>query len=79
MGNPFYNFTLASTGAPVYIDITTIESFYRYIDPKIDDGEVECTIISTANESNWAVEEEPDLIFDYISNFIDAEKLGYTP
>lgn len=79
MGNPFYNFTLVSTGAPIYIDVNTIDTFYKYLDPKVDEGEVECTIINTTNDGSWAIEEDPEFVYDCISSFIEAEKLGYTP
>jgi hypothetical protein len=78
MQNPFRPFTLASTGATVYIDISTVDSFYRYLNPNKEEGEEVCTIINTSSDATWAVEEMPDEVLESISIFIESEKLGYT-
>lgn len=71
MNNPFYKFTPKNPKmGDLYVDVTSITEFFR-------DHENDETVVFTASESTWIIEEQPDYIFDCINNLITKEKYGF--
>jgi len=77
--NPFYEFTLTTTGAPLFIDVTQIGAFYRYIPSQIpeDEDDVETTIVRIDEECSWSIVESPKYINDCINELITANNYGF--